>query len=128
MCKLVSMDTNFGTKIDVADIKKKYIENIISSAAGCDKIDSIILFGSALEERCKNTSDIDIAIISTVTRSRLFASATYKEFTNRVYDLEKEQDYDILQFNSKQALEKKKDFVCQEILNKGQIIYKRQVS
>ncbi len=127
MCKLVSMDTNFGTKIDVADIKKKFIENIISSATECDKIESIILFGSALEDRCKNTSDIDIAIISSVTRSRLFASAAYKEFTNRIYDLEKEQDYDILQFNSKQALEKKKDFVCQEILNKGQTIYKRQV-
>lgn len=128
MCKLVSMDTNFGTKIDVADIKKKFIENIISSARQCDKIESIILFGSALEDRCKSTSDIDIAIISSVTRSRLFSSAAYKEFTNRIYDLEKEQNYDILQFNSKQALEKKKDFVCQEILNKGQIIYKRQVS
>lgn len=125
MCKLVTIRTNFGTKVDVADIKKGCIENIVNQANQCEHIDYIILFGSSLEETCQEVSDIDIAIISNVTRSRLFALASYDKFVTEIYLKQQEQDYDILQFNSMEQLKQKKDAVCRDIVDKGKIIYMR---
>ena len=125
MCELVSMDTNFGTSISVADIKKRNIENIIRAAADCNKIDAIILFGSSLEKRCKEESDIDIAVVSNTVRSRLFRSKSYDNFTTKVYQADRRQDYDILQFNSEEAIQNSKECICREIIEKGKVIYKR---
>lgn len=126
MCKLISVKTNFGTQVEVADLKKEYIENVIDAARDCNKIDSIILFGSSLEERCRKDSDIDLAIISNVTRSRLFKNKSYDRFTTRLYQSSPGQDYDLLQFNSKRAIEDCREFVCSEILKKGKTIYRKE--
>lgn len=125
MCKLVTIKTNFGTKVNVADIKKDCIENIISQANQCEHIDYIILFGSSLEESCQEVSDIDIAVISNVTRLRLFALASYDKFVTELYMKKEQQDYDILQFNSMEHLKQKKDSVCRDIVDKAKIIYMR---
>ena len=61
MCRVLEMDIG-NRSIQVADIKKKYISNIIDAASKCDLIDKVVLFGSSLEERCKDSSDIDLAI------------------------------------------------------------------
>ena len=61
MCKVVVMNVD-NRKIRVADIKKKYMNNIIDAAKKCDLIDKVILFGSSIEDRCKESSDIDIAV------------------------------------------------------------------
>lgn len=126
MCKLVSIQANTGVKIKVADIKAKTLEQIIILASLCDKIEYIFLFGSAIEERCTNKSDIDIAIVSNVTRSKLFIAKDYNQFTSDLYNLDSEQEYDILQFNSIDAIKKSKDFVCKDIMEKGKLLYKRQ--
>jgi len=126
MCKLVSIKTNYNTEVQVADMKSNTIQNIIFLANKCKNIDAIYLFGSALEDRCKKNSDIDLAIISNVSRSKLFQSREYISFKYDLYNIDDEQDYDILQFNSLDKLKQSKDFVCRDILKKGRLIYLRK--
>ncbi len=126
MCKLVAIDNGNGMKIEVADIKAEIIKSIISLARICDKIDYIYVFGSTVEERCTDRSDIDIAIISNVTRSKLFQNKSYNEFTKRLYNIDLNQDYDILQFNSMDEIKNSKDFVCRDIICKGKLLYERK--
>lgn len=123
MCKLVSIKTNYNTEVLVADMKSNIIQNIIFLANKCSKIDAIYLFGSSLEERCKQGSDIDLAIVSNVSRTRLFQSKEYIEFKYNLYNIDEEQDYDILQFNSFERIKRSRDTVCRDILEKGQLIY-----
>jgi len=125
MCELIPIQTSDGTRIMVADIKADVIKQIIDLAQDCSKIDYIYIFGSSLEERCTDKSDIDIAIISNVTRSRLFRAKEYDKFTHKLYNIDLKQDYDILQFNSLEQLKKSKDMVCKDILAKGKVIYTR---
>lgn len=126
MCNLVDLKTNYGSTVRVASIKKASIENIISAASSCDKIDEIILFGSSLQERCHDSSDIDIAIVSNIGRAKLFNSKSYRNFTSRVYTFKLGQDYDILQFNSISDIKNSRDSVCYDIEKKGKVIYKRR--
>lgn len=126
MCRLVSIQTNTGKDIKVADIKAEIIKKILEIAPICSKIDHIYIFGSSVEERCTEKSDIDMAIVSNIVRSKLFNSKDYKEFTNRLYNIDLEQDYDILQFNSMDSLKKCKDAVCRDILTKGKLVYSRE--
>ena len=55
----------------VSSIKEEYVKNIINCASLCNKIDAIILFGSVLEERCTEKSDIDFVVVSKYTVSQL---------------------------------------------------------
>lgn len=126
MCELIPIQTSDGSRINVADIKADVIKQIIKIAHDCNKIDYIYIFGSSLEERCTDKSDIDIAIISNVTRSRLFRTKEYDEFKDKLYKIDLKQDYDILQFNSLEQLKKSKDIVCKDILNRGELIYSRK--
>ena len=68
MCQLVSLDVN-GKTINVASLKIKYIKNIIDNISRCNLIDKVVLFGSSLEERCTENSDIDIAIFGKKTKT-----------------------------------------------------------
>lgn len=107
MCQLVSIDTNYGEKIEVAEIKRNYIENIISSASQCKAISEIILFGSALEERCCEQSDIDIVIVSKYAINILCKNKGFSKFVEQIYSLDFAQEYDRLYFNSLDEIEKK---------------------
>lgn len=126
MSRLISVETNYGHRILVADIKHGAIENIIKMAEACDKIDYIYLFGSSLENRCTEESDIDLAIVSSVTRSRLFRLKSYDTFVCGLYKYDKEQEYDILQFNSVDKILNSAEFVCSDIAEKGKLIYIRK--
>lgn len=127
MCKLIALKTDVDTQIQVADMKKPTIEKIILLANGCKEIDYIILFGSSLEDKCTEQSDIDLAIISNTTRAKFLRSNSYNKFTTALYRIDEEQTYDILQFNSMEDLKKRKSPICREIMNKGKIIYRRTV-
>lgn len=126
MCRLVTLQTNFQTEVVIADIKKKYIENIIASAGKCDKIDAIILFGSSLESRCKDESDIDIAVISKYTVGRLCQYKSFRDFTDNIYGKNIKQNYDIVYFKSLDEIAQKTGTVeiCNELQQKGKVIYK----
>ena len=100
MCRVLPM--NIGTRqIHVAEIKQKYIQNIIDAAHQCDLIDRVVLFGSSLEERCREASDIDIAVFGNLPRSRALTSKKYERFARRLYAFDNySQAYDILYFRN----------------------------
>lgn len=126
MCKLMSIQSNTGNNVEVADIKAGVIKKILEIAPICPQIDYIYIFGSSVEERCTEKSDIDIAIVSNVIRSKLFRSKDYRDFILKLYSINTEQDYDILQFNSIKTIQESKDAVCSDILTKGKLIYRRE--
>ena len=125
MCKLVLLQTNFQTEVAIADIKKAYIENIIHSAEKCDKIDAIVLFGSSLESRCEEGSDIDIAVVSMYTVEHLCRYKSFRNFTDSIYSKDMNQNYDILYFKSFDEIERNegKVAICGELRKKGKVIY-----
>ena len=100
MCKVLPMD--IGTRqICVAEVKQKYIPNIIDAAKRCDFIDRVVLFGSSLQERCRDDSDIDIAVFGNLPRSRALTSKKYERFARQLYAYDDHtQAYDILYFRS----------------------------
>ena len=70
MCKMVPFE---GDK-QVADIKLHHIRNIVDQASAAKNINRIMLFGSATEERCSDSSDIDIAVFGNMTKSSYLKS------------------------------------------------------
>lgn len=126
MCKLVEIKNNTNNIIKVASIKAETIQKIIEYASSCSKIDYIYLFGSSIEERCTEKSDIDLAIISNITRSRLYHNKTYDKFKTKIYNIDDGQDYDFLHFNSLKELKNSKDRVCKDILENGVMLYIRE--
>lgn len=100
MCQVLSMDVG-SHHIRVAEIKQKYIQNIIDAASQCDLIDRVVLFGSSIEERCRENSDIDIAVFGNQPRSRALTSRKYERFARQLYEYDNHaQSYDILYFRS----------------------------
>ncbi len=126
MCKLVKITNSLGEQIEVAEIKADTIKKIIKIAKICDKIDYIYLFGSSVEERCTDESDIDLAIISNVSASKLCNRSSYREFKERLYAIDTDQEYDRLQFNSLKAMRNSKEPVCLDIISKGKLLYQRE--
>ena len=126
MCKLVKITNSLGEQIEVAEIKADTIKKIIEIAKICDKIDYIYLFGSSVEERCTDESDIDLAIISNVSASKLCNRSSYREFKERLYAIDTDQEYDRLQFNSLKAIRNSKEPVCLDIISKGKLLYQRE--
>lgn len=100
MCTVKEMTVG-GRTIHVADIKMKYMENIVAAAKDCDYIDKVILFGSATRTTCRGDSDIDLAVFGNKARGKAVTSAGYRNFINKIYAYDDfEQAYDILYFKS----------------------------
>ena len=124
MCHIITAKNNRGQDFKVADIKLDYVMNIINQASNCDAIDRIYLFGSSKEERCREDSDVDIAVFGKVTKSQMYKLAGYRKFKNGIYSYIKDgsfQDYDILYFRTGTN-------DTSEILDdvyKGELIYNR---
>ena len=121
MCTLKTM-TIGDRSFSVADVKQKYIENIIDAAMKCDIIDRVVLFGSSLEERCKESSDIDIAVFGSQFPSRALTSRKYDRFTQQLYSFDDHaQAYDILYFKTGS----KNNSLIMEDISKGEVLYER---
>lgn len=120
MCRLVGIEIG-GREVKVAEVKKESIENIIHSACLCNQIEKIVLFGSSLEERCTESSDVDIAVFGRYPKSRMFRLKSYQDFIKAVVTFGKWQDYDVLYFD---ASRENTDNIIREI-NKGEILYER---
>ena len=122
MCKLIQLaDGN-----QIAEIKQKYIENIIKQAANCKNINRIMLFGSSLEERCKDTSDIDIAVFGNHPKGKYLKSKEFKDFQRALFLFGGDfaQDYDILYFRDGVGYD---DAIIKDI-EKGAEIYRRKTA
>jgi len=122
MCKLVEFKTNFGTICHVAEIKKEYIEYILKIASSCSDIDRIVLFGSSLEERCKDISDIDIAIFGNREERAFLQSKQFEMFERKLYEFGEFQDYDILYFQKNRINRSR----ILEDIEAGEVIYQRE--
>ena len=85
MCRLVM----YKNGQYIADIKYNYIENIAKQAEKCRNISKIILFGSSIEERCTDESDIDIAVFGSLSKSKYLRLKEFKMFQDELfmYDL-----------------------------------------
>ena len=121
MCTVGSMTVG-NRIIRVADIKQKYIQNIIDAAMKCDIIDRVVLFGSSIEDRCKESSDIDIAVFGSQVPSRALTSKKYDRFTEQLYSFDDHsQSYDILYFKTGS----RNDSLIMDDIIKGEVLYER---
>lgn len=119
MSKLIDLQLT-DRVVKVADIKAEYIKNIVNSVKLCDYIEKVVIFGSAIEERCTEESDIDIAVFGNVSEYRCLRSKKYKDFSEAIYKYNDfEQTYDILYFESKRIYT---DSIMKDI-EQGEVIY-----
>ena len=122
MCR-VKTTTILDTTFNVAEIKEKYIRNVIDAASQCDLIDRIVLFGSSTSNKCKNDSDIDLAIFGSETEYKALRSKKYDRFTSQIYSFDDSgQSYDLLYFVTGK---KYKGLIMNDIEN-GELIYARR--
>lgn len=117
MCRMASFE---GDK-KVADIKLRHIQNIAEQASTANNINRIVLFGSATEERCTERSDIDIAVFGDLSKAAYLRSKEFKQFQDRVFLFDMDQDYDILYFSENKN---NRDLILQNIYM-GTEIYRR---
>lgn len=128
MCQLIPVKTNFNTEIEVADIKKDVIENIIEAAGACTRICQIILFGSVIESSCTEDSDVDMLVISDTSRSRLYKDKSYREFLKRLHDKDDyEQMYDVICVHGMEEIYQYQDTVSlfRDVIDCGKTLYRR---
>ena len=116
MCKMVP----YANGQLVADIKLDHIKNISEMAKHAPGINRIMLFGSSIEDRCTDRSDIDIAGFGDTTKGSYIDSREFKAFKSGLFRFDWDQDYDILYFkeNAKNSSDIMKD------INNGVEIYR----
>ena len=119
MCKLVQFEENKY----VADIKIRHIQNIVEQAKKTKYIDRIMLFGSSVEERCSEKSDIDIAVFGDKTKGRYIDSKEFRTFKDSLFKFDWNQDYDVLYFQSGQ----KQTARIMDDISHGLEIYRREL-
>lgn len=120
MCDLVELSIG-DRQIRIADIKKAYIENIVRCVPLCNAIDKVVLFGSALETRCTEGSDLDIAIFGKYPKSKMYKLKSYHNFVEAVVSFGGLQDYDMLYYSTKQQ----DDSGILQNIQEGEVIYER---
>ena len=122
MCKVTDYHID-GRTIRMAEIKQKYIGNIIDAAQKCDYIDRIILFGSALEERCREESDIDLAVFGNQPSGKCLTSEKYRRFARQLSTFDDfKQNYDLLYFKTGKNY---KDMIMKDIME-GETLYEKR--
>ncbi len=117
MCQMVQLEDGKY----VAEIKLNHILNISKQAEACKNITKIMLFGSSLEERCQDSSDIDIAVFGKQTKGKYLLSKEYRDFRKRIFQFDMDQDYDILYFEDG----KKQAAQIMENIDNGIELYRR---
>lgn len=121
MCKLVTVKLN-NNNIRVADIKVKAIDNFIDKISYLKGIERAVLFGSALEERCTEESDIDVALFGTMTENEFFVNGATGKFKRELAKgIGLKEVYDILYFKNDAI--NADSMIMNEIREKGKEIY-----
>lgn len=102
---------------------KSDINNIVDSAKKCSFIDKIILFGSSIDERCTEDSDIDLAIFGNQTKYKCLNSKEYRQFAEDLYSFDDfSQSYDLLYFKTGNTYS---GLIINDI-NNGEVLYVRE--
>ena len=121
MCKVTTINVD-DRKVHIAELKLPAVKNIIEVVRQNDLFDKVILFGSATGDRCKEDSDIDIAVFGTEPTYQMLRSKKYLDFTNAVRGFgDGRQSYDILYFKTGT---KDNRFFIDEV-GKGEVLYER---
>ena len=84
-------------------------------------ITKIILFGSSIEKRCTENSDIDIAVFGSLQKSKYIDSKEFRAFKSGLFSFDWDQDYDVLYFRDNTEYQ---DAIMDDI-NNGVEIYRR---
>ena len=122
MCRVVELNID-GRLIRVADVKQKYMANIIDAAQKCDYIDRVVLFGSACGQRCTEESDIDLAIFGNQPEGKCLTSAKYRKFARQLSSFDEfRQNYDLLYFKTG----KKYTGMIMKHIMEGETLYEKQ--
>ena len=122
MCKVVDVKIR-NRNVRVADIKSKYLDNIVSSAEECKYIDKVVLFGSSIEDRCTEESDIDIAVFGNQSKGKVLTSKQFMKFADELAEFDDFlQSYDILYFKTG----KEDNSAIMAEINKGEVLYVRE--
>ncbi len=119
MCRLVP----YAEGKLVADIKLPYIRNISEVAERTSNICRIMLFGSSIEDRCTDNSDIDIAVFGNKDKGRYIDSKEFRDFKSAIFRFDWNQDYDVLYFVDG----KEYNAAIMNDINKGVEIYRGNV-
>ena len=117
MCKMVQ----YTEGKYVADIKLRHIQNISEMAKKASNIHRIMLFGSSTEDRCTETSDIDIAVFGDKPKGSYIDSNEFKAFKRALFSFDWDQDYDVLYFKENA----KNEYAIMNDINRGIEIYRR---
>ena len=121
MCTIKELTIGDKT-IHVADVKLKYMMNIVNAAENCDYIDRVILFGSSTRESCREDSDIDIAVFGNQPKTKALTSKKYRRFLNQIYAFDDfSQSYDVLYFKTGD----KHPYNIMNDINNGEVLYAR---
>ncbi|MBE5860632.1 MAG: nucleotidyltransferase domain-containing protein [Butyrivibrio sp.] len=122
MCKVVDV-TIRNRNVRIADIKRKYLDNIVASAEECKYIDKVVLFGSSIEDRCTEESDIDIAVFGNQSKGKVLTSKQFMKFADELAEFDDFlQSYDILYFKTG----KEDNSAIMAEINKGEVLYVRE--
>ena len=122
VCRVTRIDLG-GREIHMAEIKQRYIPNIIDAARKCDYIDRVVLFGSSLEEHCREQSDIDLAVFGNQPKGKCLTSRKYKDFYDQlIWFDDLNQAYDVLYYRSG----KKDTSPIMREIDRGEVLYDRQ--
>jgi|GEM_PF-794188 len=125
MGRVIHLTAADGREIKVAEIKGKYISNIIDAASKCEYIDRVILFGSSTMEVCSESSDIDLAVFGNQPKGRCLSSRAFRRFSDQLASFDNfMQAYDILYF---QTGKKYAGRIMEEIAG-GEVLYVREIA
>ena len=94
--------------------KQRDVQKAIEIASADERIDRLILFGSAVTRNCGTTSDIDLAVSAPGMSEEAFLKVT------RRFRLAMDSDIDILHYESIRD-----ELLNQEIQKKGVTVYAR---
>lgn len=121
MCTVIETTVD-DRKIRVADIKEKYIKNIVESARECAYIDRVVLFGSGITDKCTEESDIDLAVFGNQPEAKCLRSKSYIKFSNDLSKNDRYQRYDVLYFKTGT----KNNSVIMNDIDNGEVLYVRK--
>ncbi len=62
MCRLIPLKLEDGRTVEVAEFKAEKLKHYLQIFPLLPSVDKVILFGSALETRCREESDIDFLL------------------------------------------------------------------
>ncbi len=123
MCKLKPFILENGDIIQVSEYKIGRLQKYIKIFSELNGIDRVILFGSTLEERCREDSDMDFCLLYTGDRRMI-----YRGNLRKIWSLYPDSSYDDFLAFDKERFDRGEGLytVMRDVKNRGVVVYDRQ--